>query len=476
VAFLDTFRPDDKRLFVDAADEITLSRGQYLLRRGEPGGDVYVVHQGTLDVVDSRQTPEIILATIHEGTVVGELAFVDDSPRSADVRASSDATVFRWTREDLRELLERNPGLSTAFYATVSRHAAARIRELTEGAVSGAYLRGAVPHGTEELAAWTSRIATSVKEALPSIDADLRRDPSDPDVVARAMHVLDHLEREVDALFASTRDPLGGAFAAAELTRELNPYLTRSALAEQAIHRLSGAIGTGQLLAQVLRDTAAGEGPLGQVIDRWLLDRPTFSALRAMDRAFPDVLRETLASDRTRRVLFLGSGSSGTAMRILGTIAPPATTLTVVDVRREALAAAVVAGRSASDTLSLAVTQESVVALALGRAKQTVPDQQDAVVLPFVLESMPERIALAMLAFARARLAPEGVMVIGTLGPSGDRSLVDRLLGWPTIRRSRQGLTSLLAAAGLAIQSAPTLPLPAELVVAAAVAPPGPAD
>ncbi len=476
MAFLDTFREHDRRLFVDAADEIALTRGQYLLRRGEPGGDVYILQQGTLDVVDSRQTPEIIFATIHEGAMVGELAFVDDSPRSADVRAASDATVLRWAREDLRDLLGRNPELATTFYATVSRNAAARIRELTEGAASGAFLRGAVPYGTEELAAWSTRIATSVKEAFPAIDGDLRRDAKDPDVVARAGTVLDHLEREVDALFLSIRDPLGGAFAAAEIMRELNPYLTRSALAEQAIHRLSGAIGTGQLLSQVLRDTAAGEGPLGEVIDRWLLDRPSFAALRAMNDAFAGVLKETLPADRARRILFLGSGSAGSALRLIGAVAPPATTFTIVDVHREALAAAVVEGRTASETLTLAVVQESIVALALGRGKQTVPDEQDAVVLPFVLESMPERIALALLTFARARLAPNGVVVLGTLGPSGDRSLVDRLLGWPTIRRTRPALVSLLGAAGLAIRTAPTMPVPAELLVAGPVAPPGPAD
>ena len=93
---------------------------------------------------------------------------------------------------------------------------------------------------------------------------------------------------------------------------------------------------------------------------------------------------------------------------------------------------------------------------------------------------MPERIALALLTFARARLAPEGVVVLATLGPSSDRSLVDRLLGWPTIRRTRQALTSLLAAADLAPRSAPTLPLPAEMLVAAPigapVAPGPPAD
>jgi hypothetical protein len=477
VGFLDGFSPEHRRLFEDVADRLDLTRGQMLMRRGEPGGDVYVLTSGTLDVVDSRQIPEIILLSLHEGAVVGELAFIDDSPRSADVRAPGDASVLRWSREDLRALLKRHAELAGTFYAQVSKLAAERIRTLTEGAVSGAYLRSSgEPEASGDLVAWAARISADVKEALPAIDADLRRDPNDPVVVAKLEAVLDRLETDVDALFAGARDTAAAAFAASEIARELHPYLTRSSLAEHAVHRSGGVVATADLLAHVLRNVASGEGRLGEIVDRWLLDRPTFRGLRAIDAGLGSALGRVLPADRERRVTCLTAGSGRTVLRLTAALASPPTVFTLVDSHREALAAASGAAYL-TPGLHLSTVQENVVALALGRAKHAVPDGQDAIVLPFVLESLPERIAVALLSFACDHLAPGGAVVLATLGPSRDRTLVDRLLGWPTIRRNRQGLTVLVRSAGLEARPTPVLGAPAELLLAGlGVAPRGSVD
>src|SRR5690606_6269054 len=102
MSFLETLSEPHRALLEGAAQPIELTRGQHLLRRGEPGGDLYLVRAGTLDVVESRTSPEVVLATIRAGALVGELAFLDDTPRAADVRAATDATVLRWARDDLR--------------------------------------------------------------------------------------------------------------------------------------------------------------------------------------------------------------------------------------------------------------------------------------------------------------------------------------------------------------------------------------
>ena len=39
--FLELFTPDHLSLFESAASKVQLSKGQYLIRRGEPGGDIY---------------------------------------------------------------------------------------------------------------------------------------------------------------------------------------------------------------------------------------------------------------------------------------------------------------------------------------------------------------------------------------------------------------------------------------------------
>ena len=114
--FLKQFDVQNQEILRNSARILRLDPGQYLLRRGDPGGDIYVVQTGTLEVVDTRSTPEVILAYLEPGDVVGEMAFVDDSPRSADVRAGGLVQILHWPRDDMHRLLQ----LFTAFCARSS--------------------------------------------------------------------------------------------------------------------------------------------------------------------------------------------------------------------------------------------------------------------------------------------------------------------------------------------------------------------
>ena len=62
--FLESFSAEQRSVFLGAAETLTLDRGEYLLRRGEPGGDIYQLEEGALEVVDTRSTPEVIVATL----------------------------------------------------------------------------------------------------------------------------------------------------------------------------------------------------------------------------------------------------------------------------------------------------------------------------------------------------------------------------------------------------------------------------
>ena len=105
--FLQQFDNENQELLKSVARVVRLDPGQYLLRRGDPGGDIYVLQTGTMEVVDTRSTPEVILAYLEGGDVIGEMAFVDDSPRSADVRAGGMVQVLHWTRDELHRLLNQ---------------------------------------------------------------------------------------------------------------------------------------------------------------------------------------------------------------------------------------------------------------------------------------------------------------------------------------------------------------------------------
>lgn len=471
-AFIEAFDPEHRAKLEAAAEQLELQRGDYLLRRGDPGGDVFLLVDGTLEVVDSRSTPQVIVSVITPGQMVGDMAFVDDSPRSADVRAGLDAQVLRWTRDDLRSLLGRDPALAARFYEVIARLASVRLRRITDGAMSGSYAsREQASHaGLQRTRDDARALAERVKGALLDLDNRLRQDATDEAAMAALTAVLDDLQASVAAVLLEHSDPEARRVAGELLGRELHPYLVRSSLAERCIRRPQGVTGAAEIMAHVFVDTAAGDGRLGELLDRWLLDRPTFVAMRALRKPTLAALDQLLPKHRNRRVLLINAGTGSLAAHMVEGLHQPPTVLTVVDQSREALAFLDPTMLDRRGTVQLQTVQENLGQLAMGRLRHTFPEQ-DAVVVHGLVEYLPERIAVSLLTVCRGLVRDSGAVLVSGLAPSDDQPLLDRLLEWPTVRRSEEALCNIFRAAGLEVVSRPPVPHPALLLAATPLAP-----
>ncbi len=449
--FLDALSPAHRALFEAAAQPLDLPKGGYLMRKGDPGGDVYLVRKGSLEVVDRRSTPEVVLASVPSGSLVGEMAFIDASPRSADVRAAETSVIARWSRDDLRTLLDRHPDLASAFFQNVSRLAAARIRHLSEGAAAGSFARDEQLQGKDALRSLVTKVADPLKDQLPALDAQLKRDSENPLAVGRLVGLLERLEADVHQLFTATAAGRAQAFVAEELGRELHPWFSRSVLAGRCLSRPHGASGSAEILAHILVDREGGDGPLGEHIDRWLLDRPTFRAMRSWRIRLVDEVRASVPVHRNRRVLVINAGTGSTVARLAEHLSTQPTIITVVDSSKDALSfldAGLVRRHSG---LALETVQENLVDFAIGRSRHPLV-AQDAIVIHGLLEYMPARIAVSLLQECRRLLAPDARVVVATLAPSRDRAMLDRLLGWPTLRRTPAEIEQLFQAAELHVE------------------------
>lgn len=84
---------------------------------GEPGVGMYIIKNGSIAVC--KITPEKgkeELAILRRGDFFGELALIDDGPRSATCMARENAEIIGIFRPDLRKLLERKPRLGNKFF------------------------------------------------------------------------------------------------------------------------------------------------------------------------------------------------------------------------------------------------------------------------------------------------------------------------------------------------------------------------
>jgi serine phosphatase RsbU (regulator of sigma subunit) len=89
----------------DKMEEVRLSAGTVLFNTGDPGDGLYLIIEGKLRIVSGN----VLLGTREPGEYVGELALLDDSPRSATVEAITDALLLKLYREDFHHVLTTLP-------------------------------------------------------------------------------------------------------------------------------------------------------------------------------------------------------------------------------------------------------------------------------------------------------------------------------------------------------------------------------
>jgi CRP-like cAMP-binding protein len=106
----------------------------FLYRPGDPPDGMYVVEGGLLEVVaPARGNIEVRLAETGPGTVVGELALIDDRPRVQAVRARELSYVYCLERDYFMALREQYDPMAFKLMRAVAIKACGRLRDTSEG-------------------------------------------------------------------------------------------------------------------------------------------------------------------------------------------------------------------------------------------------------------------------------------------------------------------------------------------------------
>jgi CRP/FNR family cyclic AMP-dependent transcriptional regulator len=98
VELFDGLDPEELRAVAGICRERSFQSGQVITAQGEVDDDLYVVSEGFVEVVVSRPLGEPAPRTVvnlGRGQIFGEMALVDQGPRSATVRALTDNTVLQ---------------------------------------------------------------------------------------------------------------------------------------------------------------------------------------------------------------------------------------------------------------------------------------------------------------------------------------------------------------------------------------------
>lgn len=103
--------------------------GDDILTEGKPAWAMYVILDGEVAVIKTREDDEDVIAELHTGEVVGELEMIDASPCSATVRATSPVKTVLMSKNNFEAFLRLNPVAATKIMRQMVHIMAARLRE-----------------------------------------------------------------------------------------------------------------------------------------------------------------------------------------------------------------------------------------------------------------------------------------------------------------------------------------------------------
>lgn len=106
---------------------------EQIFRESEPGVGMYIILNGKVKILkEVTESSSETLAVLESGEFFGDLALLDESPRSASAVASEECEILGFFRPDLMNLLERKPKLGIKIVLNLARVVGERLRHSNE--------------------------------------------------------------------------------------------------------------------------------------------------------------------------------------------------------------------------------------------------------------------------------------------------------------------------------------------------------
>lgn len=118
-SILSDFTEDEQKKLFRSGTVLDCRKGDRIITTGTVGKEVFVVLSGLVEVrLPGREAP---LAVLDTGQVFGEIAFLADTTRSADVVAVSEARILALSQNFLRRLMQTSPAMASKLLFNLSR-------------------------------------------------------------------------------------------------------------------------------------------------------------------------------------------------------------------------------------------------------------------------------------------------------------------------------------------------------------------
>ncbi len=159
VPLFERFNDEERQLLASQLDEVEFQPGQLIFRRTDPGGAIFIVAAGEVEVfLEDTMGARIVFETVKAGEFFGELSLLDGESRSASAQALVHTRALRVDRGDLEQLFARHPTAAMDVLAVIGR----RLREADR--LLGVRPRGSPNEVVEERLTMIQRIADTAAD------------------------------------------------------------------------------------------------------------------------------------------------------------------------------------------------------------------------------------------------------------------------------------------------------------------------
>ncbi len=112
--------------------EQSYAEGEIVFRESEPGDRLFLLLSGTMRVYVEREGTTITYNTMQAGECFGEMALIEERPRSATVRAETAARCLTLSKQDVSTLLREHPEVALEIIKNLSqrlRHSSTQVQD-----------------------------------------------------------------------------------------------------------------------------------------------------------------------------------------------------------------------------------------------------------------------------------------------------------------------------------------------------------
>lgn len=125
--------PGEMERLLSISKEKKVKKNEVVFREGDIGDAFYLIVTGSIRI--STLVPgvgEEALTILREGEYFGEMALIDDAPRSASAIANDDTMLLYIGKDDFRKLLERQTDIAYKLLWIFTKTLSARLRKTDE--------------------------------------------------------------------------------------------------------------------------------------------------------------------------------------------------------------------------------------------------------------------------------------------------------------------------------------------------------